>query len=112
MTEQFKLLTSSSLVAHCFHATSHRSWEAMAVTWPTRNSEMTKPDQQSWELTPVGLSRKSAGSEALMGPGLRPGGCLFVCRAKIKLARVVVHQLEEKEAQSRLPCGHQENSLL
>lgn len=60
----------------------------------------------------MGLGRKSVGSETLVGPGLRPSRHLFVFQAKIKLAHVGVHQLEEKEAQSSLPCGHQENSLL
>ena len=52
------------------------------------------------------------GSEILMGPGLRPSRRLFIFQAKIKLAHMGVHQLEEKEAQSSLPRGHQENSLL
>lgn len=76
-----------------------------------RNSETTEPGQQSWKLTPVGLGRKSVGSETLVGPGLRPSRRLFVFQAKIKLAHMGVHQLE-KEAQSSLPCGHQEDSLL
>ena len=83
----------------------------MAITWPMRNSETTEPGQQSWKLTPVGLGRKSMGSETLVGPGLRPSRRLFVFQAKSKLAHMGVHQLE-KEAQSSLPCGHQEDSLL
>ena len=51
------------------------------------------------------------GSETLVGPGLRPSRRLFVFQAKSKLAHMGVHQLE-KEAQSSLPCGHQEDSLL
>lgn len=91
LDQQMNPITSSTLAARGFCGIYHPPGE----TWLLHGTQetMRQPNEAGRAgcqppAQPAGLRRKSEGSEALVGPGLRPGRHLRICWAKIRLAQV------------------------